>query len=75
MCAILCADDAVFLVKNPNNVSEQVSARSMNLKMNISKAKVVVFDTDNGMKNCNLYTNGEKLAQVEENNVSQQTVN
>lgn len=33
MSVILCADDAVLLVKNPDNVWEHVSARSMNLKM------------------------------------------
>lgn len=42
------------------------TTKKMYLKINASKTKVVIFDKDRAVEECNLSLNGEKLEQVEE---------
>jgi hypothetical protein len=36
------------------------------MKVNVTKTKVLVFERDEGMTNCEIFINGEKVEQVKE---------
>ncbi|KAF1010546.1 MAG: hypothetical protein GAK29_05048 [Acinetobacter bereziniae] len=68
---LLYADDAVLVAEDPNELQGMMqklgeSAKKMDLKINASKTKVVVFDREGTEEECKVTLNGEELEQVKE---------
>lgn len=60
MCVLLLAGSAVLLTENMNHLQLGADFEI------VSKTKMVLLDRENGINDCKLYTEGEKLEHVDE---------